>query len=156
MWIQGSEIIARWGVLPEELLSAFEKGKLVPWNRPENRHMKREDLIELSPDPLTFDWNREYPLRAIQKAFYKEDEASKYFHFAVTADLSYPEARTESDIEALKAALLKIEGQSWEKIAQALWPNVTYENGNSVHKKVERRLKRAKEILAKSISSVLS
>ena len=157
MWIQGSKIVTQWEVLPEELWKAFELGQLFPWSRSENRHMSEEDLMALTCDPLSsinWEWDREYRLKAVKKAFYNEEEAREYFQsLGVMTSFSNPNPVAESrcDVEALKVARLRLDGKPWKEIAQDLWPSEKYESGNPLHKRVERRLKRAKEILEKAI-----
>ena len=52
MWIQGSEIIKRWNVLPQELLGLYEDRTLIPYNRLNKNPMTEEDLRALSRSPM--------------------------------------------------------------------------------------------------------
>ena len=162
MWIQGKIIISDWDVTQEELVQAFEQGSLSPWNRAEDRWLTEAEIRSLAADMptngitlATFDIHRKPELLyGIQRAFYKKREAEQYFDFLWdSTEFIAPEANTLPQAEAIKAALLKIEGKSWRQIANYLWPNEKYENGNNTHKKVERRLSKAKMMFEAAIAN---
>lgn len=152
MWIQGSQIIKRWNILPQELLKLYEDRTLTPCNRLNKNPMKESELRALVADPDDFvDYTPTKTLReALIKSFYREEEVRECMKSLDIEEspLLFPQLN-EKDREAVTAVLLHESGKTWAEIAHVFWPKDFYENGNGVHKRVERLLKRGREIMKK-------
>ena len=152
MWIQGSQIIKRWNILPQELLGLYEDCRLIPCNRLNKEHMEENELRALVADPDDLmDFSPQKTLReALIKSFYREEEVRECMKSLDVEEspLLFPQLN-EKDREAVTAVLLHESGKTWSEIAHVFWPKDFYENGNSVHKRVERLLKRGREIMKK-------
>lgn len=152
MWIQGSQIIKKWNVLPQELVNLYESDTLIPCCRINKKNMTEIELRAIASDPDDLmDFSPKKTLRqALIKSFYKEKEVRRCMESLDIKEslLLFPQLN-ERDREAVTATLLQDSGKSWAEIAHIFWPKEIYENGNSIHKRVERLLKRGREIIKK-------
>lgn len=114
--------------------------------------MKESELRALASDPDDFvDYTPTKTLqKALIKSFYQEKEVRECMKSLDIEEspLLFPQLN-EKDREAVTSALLQDSGKSWSDIAHIFWPKESYENGNSVHKRVERLLKRGREVMKK-------
>jgi hypothetical protein len=152
MWITGAQIVKNWGILPEELIEAFQRKLLTPWNRLKKRHITKEELLRLGND-LFGSEDELYP-KAIQRSIFKEQEAREYFEsLGIKTNFTSLQTKNQGDIEALRALVLKSEGNTWNEIALEIWPQEKYAPDNKIHKRVERRLQQGKKIINDFIQS---
>jgi hypothetical protein len=158
MWIQGIELINKWRISPEELLQSYQDNFLVPYKRITGKPMGLDELFLSNPqDPHTLSINQKNEqtilIESLQMAYYKKEEILEFLKSTgiITEAFSFPEVESRVKAESLKALLLKSEKKTWREISQELWPKEKYENGNSVHKRIERRLKSATDLLEQVI-----